>query len=646
MCGISGYFLTNTVETSVEKILRMTRIIAHRGPDDEGLTLISPESSHAIDLTTADSAKGVPHYQCAEADNRAPHRIAFGARRFSIVDISPAGHQPFWSHDRRVCVAFNGEIYNYVELRQELETLGHGFYTNSDTEVLVESYKRWGADCFRRFNGFWALSLYDMEKRAMLLARDRHGKAPLYITKTPNGLLWSSEIKGIFAAMGSSDYAVRDQAVSDFILHGWRDVFHETFYDGIATFPNGAYAWIEPDGGYRPQKYWMLPQQRMKERDVSPDEAIEKFRDLLDDAIKIRLRADVPVGFELSGGMDSSAIVGLAAQTRIALHAFTVSFSGTGYDEEPFARKLVERYQDHINYTVLQPPEDDLFEQADEYIKLMEEPFHSPNMLTNQGIWREMSKAGIRVSMNGAAGDEVLAGYAGDYYIPYLRSLLREKRFSRFTKEFISFSEHRPGYFGIDYLRRIYRLLPARLRVLSNSPTAIPSSADPFIKPSQVQDLAGPSWNIHQRLIDNMGDWRMNYWLRSGNQSSMGVPVEVRAPFLDYRVVDFAFTLPVSYLIRDGWLKWILRESVKDVLPPEVVWRRNKLGFPFPYTEWLLASRKRFFAMIGSLDCPYIDLPNLHAAYSDLSRHNPVYLWRIMSVALWWKKMVQGDRLL
>lgn len=644
MCGISGYILANGSETSTEKIRRMNDAIAHRGPDDEGITLILPEASSAIDLSTRHTAMGVKGCRPAVDETGVTHRIAFGHRRFSIIDITPAGHQPFWSYNRQVCVAFNGEIYNYVELRRELEGLGHAFTTDSDTEVLVEAYLEWGEGCFSRFNGFWALSLYDAKKRAVLLSRDRIGKSPLYVAKTSSGLWWSSEIKGILSVLGSSTFKVRDQAVSDFILNGWRDVFHETFYKGITTFPNAAYAWVQPDGAYQPQKFWELPQQRLSEKDISTDEAVAHFRDLIADAVKIRLRADVPVGFGLSGGMDSSALVALAANRGTRIHAFTVSFPGSSVDEEPFARRVVEHYPGRVGYTVFKPPEDDLFDRADSFIWLMEEPFHSPNMLTNQGILQAMAQEGIRVCINGSAGDEVLAGYASHYYEPYLRSLLSNGRFLRFSKEFFSFSENRSA-FSIDNLRKAYHLLPERMRIIHNKAMEIPARIDPFIKPVQVELLDGPSPEINQRLLDNMGDWLMNYWMRSGNTMLMGVPIEVRAPFLDFRVVDFGFTLPVSYLIRDGWLKWVLRQAVKDILPSEVVFRKVKAGFPFPYAEWLPASKVRFFKLIGGLDCPYIDTEKLSSGYMEISRRNPEYLWRVMVVALWWKRCVQGESL-
>ena len=217
----------------------------HRGPDDEGITLIDPERDVHQDLLTENSARSLQGYERAGEAKDIQHRIGIGHRRFSIVDISSAGHQPFWSSESKVCVAFNGEIYNYVELREELKQKGFRFHTASDTEVLAMAYRAWGVKCFQRFNGFWAVSLYDQERRQMLLARDRIGKAPLYVTRDDRGLYWASEIKGLFAMLGSSQFIVHEQAVVDFLKWYRRDLFHETFYKGISSFPNAAYAWVE-----------------------------------------------------------------------------------------------------------------------------------------------------------------------------------------------------------------------------------------------------------------------------------------------------------------------------------------------------------------------------------------------------------------
>lgn len=645
MCGITGYVLSTRVEDSIEPIRSMNEMVSHRGPDDEGITVFQPEEFSAVDLVVPSRSNQLNNCVRIDSSKAYPHRIAFGHCRFSIIDVTPAGHQPFWSSDQSVCVSFNGEIYNYLELRDELRGKGHTFRTRSDTEVLVEAYREWGVDCFKKFNGFWALSLYDSQRGEVLLARDRIGKAPLYIYQNSKGVWWASEIKALLRFLNVGPEEVRSQAVFDYVVHGWRDVFHKTFYKEVYTFPNGAYAWVGSDGRLEARKFWGVPRSRLRERDIAIHEAVSTVDSILEDAVKIRLRADVPVGFELSGGLDSSSLVSYAARSGQRMHVFNVSFPGTAADEEMFARKVVERYPEHVDYQVLTPPEEDFFERADAYFWLLEEPFHSPNLLTNQSLWRRMAGQGIRVSINGAGGDEVFAGYPGYYYFPFLFSLLRQGKPIRFLREFFLYSEHIPGHVGLDYLRRGFHFIRESLRGLRKMMPRVPETSDPFIAPRDVEDLRGPSWDIEQRLRDNIGDWLMNYWMRSGNKSSMEVPLEVRMPFLDYRLVEFAFTLPVGYLIRNGWHKWILREAVKDHLPNDVVWRKEKFGFPFPYREWFSASKRRFLTSVRDTDCPYVDGKRLERHYDELSRTNPIYLWRLFCVILWWKKWIKKESL-
>jgi asparagine synthase (glutamine-hydrolysing) len=641
MCGISGYLLTQRPEQSAERILKMTRVIAHRGPDDEGLTLFAPQQQQSIDVATNHTFRITERSFGVEVSF--PHQLAFGHRRFSIVDISPDGHQPFWSRDRQVCVSFNGEIYNHIELRQQLEAKGYAFETQCDTEVLVVAYLYWGVDCFQYFNGFWAISLYDARKQAVLLARDRIGVAPLYVSKTPEGLFWSSEIKGILAGLGDSSPLINEQAIQDFVVQGRRDLFDQTFYQSIATFPAASYAWLETDGSYCPQVYWHLPTERKADAQLPLQDAKAQFRSILTDALRLRARADVPVGFTLSGGLDSSSLVALATQSVESLNVYTVAFPETPCNEEPFAKSVVQRFGHQINYRVLYPQDEDFFEQADTYVALLDEPFHSPTLLTDQGTMRRMAQDGIRVCITGAAGDETLAGYGGEYFAPYLMQLLRQGQLSSFTHEFASFSEHQAPE---DYLKTLYRLLPDSLRQLTKPLSQVPSHLDPFLQPSLAQKTLCPSSEIQQRLMDNMGTWLMNYWLRSGNTSFMGVPMESRAPFLDYRFVELAFMLPLGYLIRDGWLKWIMRESLQDLLPTEVLWRKTKMGFPFPLSAWLLQSQAQVMSIFQTLDCPYLNPAQLTASnYVALAQKYPTYLWRIVSLALWWKRCVMGERL-
>ena len=625
----------------------------HRGPDDEGITLIDPERAIHQDLLTENGARCVGRGRRYKEDG-IPHRIGVGHRRFSLVDTSFAGHQPFWSSDGKVCVAFNGEIYNYVELREELERKGFRFRTASDTEVLALGYLAWGVKCFERFNGFWAVSLYDRERRQLLLARDRIGKAPLYVTRNERGLFWASEIKGVLALLGSSCIKVNDQAVVDFMTWHRRDMFDETFYSGISSFPKAAYAWVEADGSYQPVKYWDVPNRRLSLTDISVQEAKKKLKELLGDAVRLRLRADVPVSVQLSGGMDSSTLLALAAHNAPRVHAYTVAFPDTEANEEPFARKVAEHYSGTVDYSVIEPSADDLLDHADSYVHLMGEPFHSPNQFTSQRIWRIMVRDGFRATLYGAGGDEVFAGYAGDYFHLYLRHLLRQGRSVRFLKEFFLFSQHRPGQLGFDYFRRAGQLLlPGAVRLLPWASRfyhnvvkdRIPPGCDPFVMPRGLSARAGPSDELHERLVDDMSHWLMNYWLRIDNQNSMGVPLELRSPFLDYRVVEFGFTLPMEYLIRDGWMKWILRCTMEDLLPRDVVWRKRKMGFPFPLKSWLSRFKDRILSMIQPLDSPYLDMKKFNGGYETIRQHDPSYLWCLISLAMWWKRCVQGDRL-
>ncbi len=646
MCGVAGYQRTTGSERGATRLLAMLRAVRHRGPDDEGAAFI--RADRAVQrFCTDESAPGVREPLLPAGGEVDPHRIALGQRRFSIIDLSPAGHQPYASGDGEITLVFNGEIYNYLEVRSELEAAGERFSTQSDTEVLLAAYRAWGVACFGRLNGFWAVALYDRRRDAVLLARDRIGKAPLYVTRRPEGVYWCSEIKGLVAALGAGAFTVNALAVDDFVRRGHRDVHHQTFYREIQTFPAAAYAWLQPDGTFEPQTYWTVPAQRRSERQISAGDAAAEMRRLLADAVRIRLRADVPVGLDLSGGLDSSSIVALAAAAprSAPLRVFTVSYPGSAFDEAPFAQRVADCYAGQLRSTVLTPTNEGLLEHLDGFVAHMDEPFHDPQILNLRDIWRGMQAEGIRVSLNGAAGDELLAGYGSEYFKPFLRSLLRGGRVGRFAREFFSYTDYERLPLGRHYLRQAYHLLPDWMRLYRNRAMQTPPEADPYRAAAGMPAQRGPSRRIDRLLIDTMTHWRMNYWCRVGNHNSMGVPLEFRCPFLDYRLVEFAFTLPLTYLIRDGWLKWILRKAIEDVLPADIVWRRRKGGFRYPLGERLPAARGELLAMVAGAECPFIDERRLRDNFDEINRRDPNYLWRLLSVALWWKRCVRGEPL-
>ena len=641
----------------------MTRSLAQRGPDDEGIALFHPEVGTAAAITTSESAPGAciathPTGRCDvtrledRGECRFEHRVALGHRRFSIIDPSPAGHQPFWSRDDSVCVSFNGEIYNYVELRAELEVLGSRFRTRSDTEVLVEAYLRWGEACFERCIGFWALALYDRSREALLLARDRMGKAPLYIARVNGTLYWASEIKSLRAGAGERAFDVSPQRISEFVTFAYRDIADSTFFEGIETFPRASWSWVDRDLSLTPHQYWRLPESRLRECEITSRDAAERLRGLLADAVRPRLRADVPVGVELSGGLDSSALVATAAANGYNLRAFTVSFPGTDQDELHFAKAVARRWGSAIDHTILRPEATDFFQAADDFVFRMDEPFHSPNMFAVQQIWREMRAQGIRVTTSGAAGDELFGGYPGVYYLPFLSALLEGGHLRRLHREAASLVEAPSGPGSSLYWSRlakaVFHSAKRRSRTINASGAARRTAAQGTgILRAVPRPVCERATTIEQLLKEKATDRPLSYWLRSTHQNSMCTPVEQRLPFLDHRVVEWAFSLPLTYLIRDGWPKWVLRQAVAELLPAEVVWRKRKLGFPFPIEAWLVANRSPFFAAVetASDECPFIDLKHLASSYDAMVGAHPMMLWRAMSVCLWWKRVVLGEEL-
>jgi asparagine synthase (glutamine-hydrolysing) len=281
----------------------------------------------------------------------------------------------------------------------------------------------------------------------------------------------------------------------------------------------------------------------------------------------------------------------------------------------------------------------------------MDEPFHSPNILSIQRIWQNMKARGIRVTLKGDAGDELFAGYPGVYHSPYLWDLVETGQLGRLHRECVHYSEDPTRPFSPAYLRRLGSVAAAGMRLHGGAPLRALARTRGMRKARAVgfRCDVGPQRQknppVHEILVDRMGDWQMNYWLRVGNLASMGIPIEIRAPFLDHLVVEFVFGLPLGFLIRDGWLKWILRESMKNLLPPEIIWRTNKMGFPFPYREWLGGSKERFFSVVDGSDVPYVDLRVLRGQYDRLTQTNPLMLWRLIVIALWWKRCIAGESL-
>jgi asparagine synthase (glutamine-hydrolysing) len=632
MCGLTGVIDLSLTPVDPCLVLAMTDTVRHRGPDDEGYVVIDQRTSQSVEFSGKDSPPETrARFPLAsERSQGFAGNIGLGHRRFSIIDLTSGGHQPFFDQNRRCCAVFNGEIYNYVEVRATLEGLGVAFRTQSDTEVLVEAYKAWGTDCFSRLNGFWAIALYDFARRELILCRDRIGKKPLYWTRCGSRIYFASEIKALLAVPEvDRRKKVNEAAIQPWLACALRDVDDATFFEGVYSLPAGSWAVVDerfPDGA---TSFWSVPRERLSEADVDPREAAETLRELLIDATRIRLRADVPWCVELSGGMDSSALAAIAAGlSPEPITTYTVRFEDPAHNEEPFARSVAQAIG--ADYRVVDSPLERFWPQIDAFTRLHEEPYHSPVLQTNQVIWTLMRAQGTKVSLNGAAGDELFGGYSRYFYLAQIDNA-RRGRLRQLLANEIGWSEAplswRPTGIPVVRLARhvALRALFSRGSEMSRMDTAA----------SGRGERAPLFPSLDDTLYEDMTRTLMPYWLRSGDKDYMGIPFEVRAPFLDYRVIEFAMRLPTTLLIRDGWHKWILRKALEGVVPDDVLWRPKKMGFPFPLAQFYSDGAPIIAAIRRGASNPFVDASSLEAGGHAS--------WYALSFALWYERFFNGN---
>jgi asparagine synthase (glutamine-hydrolysing) len=624
----------------------MTSAVAHRGPDDEGYVLVNRGSGEWAEFSGFASPEVVrasmPSIEDADDWVRANQPdLALGHRRFSIIAPAPSGHQPFWDARRRACVVVNGEIYNYLELRDELTRAGHGFATATDTEVLLAAYLEWGDRCFERFNGMWALALYDFRTRELVLSRDRAGERQLYWIRRPNGIYFASEIRSLLACDDLAELrGVNDEAVHNFLCQGTSDLDGKTFFAGIENVPAATSVRIGVEGAYVARRYWRMPEPTGAR---TPESALpglaDELRHVLREAVGLRLRSDFPVTIALSGGMDSSSIVAMAVQERgPEVDTYTVRFREPQWNEWEYARAVAERFR--VRNLVVDPPSTWVWDHLGPFVRAMEEPFHAPDLLTDHVVRRMLASRGFRVSISGIGGDELFAGY-DSYRRLHALDQIRDRRYWSAVKDVVLVSDRHPVSAVTRVVVRKWQGLLGR----GQTPAANGLLAS-ALATSPRPKLAELPQTLVERLRADVEWSLLPYWLRAGDKSSMAVPIEVRYPFLDHRLLELAARLPTSCLIRDGWLKWILRKAMDGVLPDQVVWRRAKMGFPFPIAEWLRSATPELALIFRAMDNPYLASRFWTTRLPEAIRRDPGLVWRALSFELWHRHFVRGESVL
>jgi asparagine synthase (glutamine-hydrolysing) len=649
MCGIAGYCLKKLSKEGFSKIPILAKAIEQRGPDDEGVCLIARNKKLSKFYKTERTLPGIALDHIEQTQSMIPHDVALVHARYSIIDLTAGGHQPFSSSDGKIVVVFNGEIFNYLELREELFNLGVSFRTCSDTEVLVQGYRIWGHQIWAKLNGFWAIALYDCSADSLILSRDRLGVAPLYYREAEDGMYFSSSMQGLIDIDRNGIEIDKDKA-EGFIQTSLKDFDNSTFYQQVKSVPPAAVFTYGPNvfqlESATKLQYWNFPKSRLSVKDLSFQEAVQGYRETFFNAVEIRLRADVKVAFELSGGLDSSSAVAAGAILKDQkITTFTIQVPEE--NEEPYARSILERYGD-IDYRILSDSENDFLSEQLPFNEIMEEPFHSPNIYTHYKMRQQMKDAGFSVVVAGAGGDEVLAGYESKFW-PKASAELQRDGYLWHSIQYEIAKELRTG-------QRIRRLKSEGRRILGSMVRCGIKLAFCFARQSYSRDhtlvehiLNEDQWKLtqaeiyrqeysqltfHEQSIFHLTVGLIPYYLRSNDHFTMGIPLEHRFPFLDYRMVELGLQMPISYLFKNGWTKYILRKAMEPYLPEKILWRKTKMGFPFAYKRFLSVHSGFFRPLVDRLLTSRIRARG-YVGYQQLLEKNPEKLWRLCSTALW-----------
>ncbi len=593
MCGIFGVWNLNGKPIDARDVQRATTRLQHRGPDDEGYLLVDTRSAQFRHCGGKDTIAALD-LQRIENETEGAYDLALGFRRLSILDLSPAGHQPMASGDGRLWIIFNGEIYNYVELRAELAGYGHEFHTSSDTEVILAAYQQWGRDCLSRFNGMWAIALWDAQRRELFCARDRLGVKPFYYSFDGEQFVFASEIKAILE-MVSAARQVNDSYLSHFLMSGIFDHGEQTFFAGVSSLRAAHYMIVRPENKtLKPQRYWDINPPAIRDAyDYAKPE--NTFKELLTDSVRLRLRSDVPVGTCLSGGIDSSAIVALAtSMLPHSMNSFSSVYAHAGFSEEYFIQLVAKNCSTQSHLT--SPDPQHFFELLPKIIYHLDEPAAGPGVYSQ---WFVMELAGdtVTVLLDGQGGDELFAGY-----FPYLpihvsalaRKAMRELNRALFarllTDAFALLRNGRRHFFpqltAQQFMQKVLsRISGKRLR------------ADFFLNQDLAREYLKQPVDEHNPLANDDPLNRKLYWdvtrdsipalLHYEDRNSMAFGIEARVPLLDYRIVEFALGLPGELKIKGSTTKHFMRQALKDILPEAVRNRTDKMGYPTPLAVWL-----------------------------------------------------------
>lgn len=614
MCGIAGLFqMADAGPVSAGSLERMIATMPHRGPDASGARVVAPG-------------------------------VGLGHVRLSILDLRPESNQPFEIDGGDYTVTFNGEIYNFVELREELEALGHRFRTRSDTEVLLVAYKEWGEAAVQRFNGMWAFAIYDRRRDLLFCSRDRFGVKPFNYALHEGRFVFASEVKAMLAvAPGLARPAWAPISLS--LRNHVGEQLEDTFFAGVKRL-RPAHNLIVTRDGVELRRYWDYPRDSLG--DIGMEEAAERVRELLVDAIRLRLRSDVPVAMTLSGGVDSCAIACLLRSFHDApFESYTAAYPGEPFDEAPVAEKLADslRMKPHLVPALA----GEFLPTLRQIVRHVESATYSPAVMPLWNIMREMRR-NVTVALEGQGADELFGGYVDMNFPPLLADLLGSGRLSAAAAALRAQSRN-VGWSSTllwcvrdvaPWTHGVLRRLRGDEKVyIGGLAKAAPVPPLPEDRPRFADHLTTALYEQHRGTLVAL--------LHYGDAISMAHSIESRLPFMDYRLVELGFRLPGALKMRDGFGKKVLREAVRRDVPAEILAPRRKLAFQTPVSRWIReAPEKTAYPVLRSERCRQRGIFDPKRLEEALARHisgsvdlgNHIFRW--IMTELWFQEFIDA----
>lgn len=640
MCGIAGIFNLDAKPIKPELLYQMSSTLKHRGPDSQGYGFFHFPGSKFI---VTDKEKPELPFPCS---------LGLGHLRLAILDLSARAAQPMSNEDGSLWLVFNGEIFNYLELRSELKAAGHQFRSQNDAEVILHAYEEWGKHCLNRFNGMWAFALLDRKKSTLLLSRDRFGIKPLYYLHTDNKFIFASEIKAILK-ISLEERKPNHNCLYHFLTTGLQDDSEQTFFQNIVQLPAASCMEISSQGT-KLWQFWNI--EGGGKGSVKEEHSYEEFLHLLKDSVKLRLRSDVPVGTCLSGGLDSSSIVSLAtAIAQQPFHTFSAVYKDKAYDESHYMHLMVKHCHTHPHF--ISPKAEELFETLPTIIWHQDEPTSAPGIYSQWKVM-ELARGKVKVLLDGQGGDELLAGYHS-FFLPYLADYVRR---SINPKNWIDLV----GIIG--EIRCINTISPqsyAKLLLSLISPQMV-HGVERFILKKQAginpdfnnqffAERYNPAFKSPFRsklngwLLRSLTQISLPALLHYEDRNSMAFSIEARTPLLDYRLAEFLFKLPFDYKIRNGTTKYILRKAMEGLIPAEILNRKDKKGFPTPVALWFRGELKEgirgLLTSSSFRERGIFDQKKILRLFEKHCQGKGDYswnIWRWINLELWFQRFIDG----